>query len=372
MIFWVLASALTLVSILVLARALWRGHDTVGSRAARLGVYRHRLRELDDEFAAGKIGELQHADARRELEDAALDDIESASASDDRDGRPVGALVLVTVVVPAVAFTLYQALGTPRTAPAPELPTLIAELDARLAESPDDLQGWMLLGRSRVVLGDFSGAVDAWRHAQRLSPDDPTVLANLGEALVLTDSAQLTGEAAWMFDAVIATDPQNPKALWYGGLVAEARGDDALATERWRMLLTLEPPEVLRNVLERRLAAMATGAFRLDIEIELGEGASPPPEEGVLFVTAHTTDSKGTPPIAATRVPLAAWPVRVTLTDADVMLPGASLTEHDALRIVARVSASNSTMRVRGDAIGTGVWHRGDAAVRIVLDEVVE
>ena len=94
---------------------------------------------------------------------------------------------------------------------------------------------------------------DAWRDALRVAPENPTVLANLAEALVLVDDAQLTGEAAWLLDAALAADPGNPKALWYGGLAADARGDAALAAERWRALLAQGPPDALREVIERRL-----------------------------------------------------------------------------------------------------------------------
>lgn len=369
--FWILTAALTLVPVVVLVRALWREHGVVGARAARLAVYRGRLAELDADLAAGKIGTAQHADARRELEDAAIDDVDEAQATKD-GGRPFGAVVFVVLVVPALAFALYHALGTPRPPPAQGLPALVAELDARLAETPDDLQGWMLLGRSRVVLGDFSGAVDAWRNAQRLSPDDPTVLANLGEALVLSDDATLAGEAASMFDAAIDADPGNPKALWYGGLAAEARGDDALATERWRALLALDPPDALRVVLERRLALVDADRWRVDVEVTLDERMAAPSPGAVLFVTAQATDATAGPPLAAVRVPIDGWPMRISLTDAAAMLPGAALQEHESLRVVARVSRTGAAERASGDLIGVAEWRNGDAGVSILLNDVVE
>ncbi len=370
MTFWILAAALTLIPVAVLARALWHGHESVGSRAARLAIYRNRLSELDDDRAAAKIDDAQYLAAQRELEDAALDDVETAGEATADDGRPLGALIFVSIVVPVVAFALYYTLGASRTAPAPELPNLVSELDARLAETPDDLQGWMLLGRSRVVLGDFDKAVDAWRNAQRLSPDDPTVLANLGEALVLTDASQLTGEALWMFDAALAADPHNPKALWYGGLAAEAVGNNALAATRWRELLALDPPDVLREVIERRLSG-STG-WRIEVEVVLGEGLAMPMPGAVLFVTAHAVEATSGPPLAAVRVPIDRWPLRLALTEAAAMLPDTVLAEYDALRLVARVSRAGTAARDAGDIVGRSEWRHGDELVRIVLDEVLE
>ena len=251
---WLLAGAMTLACVGVIAWALVRrGPEAVGTREARVAVYRARVAELDAEIAAGTLDAARHAEARAELEDAAAAELDAAPPAGGATPRARATLIATAIAVPAIAFSLYVTLGTPRVPTPPDLPALVDALEARLADTPDDLQGLMLLGRSRVVLGDHAGAVDAWRDALRVAPDDPTVLANLAEALVLVDDAQLTGEAAWLLDAALAVDPDNTKALWYGGLAADARGDTALAESRWRALLAQSPPDALREVIERRL-----------------------------------------------------------------------------------------------------------------------
>lgn len=254
MTFWLVAGAMTVACVAILGWALRRrGPAPVDTREPRIAVYRTRLAEIETAVAAGTLDSAGEADARAELEDAAVGELAAAPDATPTVARARTALVVVALAVPLIAWSLYGALGTPRAPTAPDLPALVAELEARLAETPDDLQGLMLLARSRGVLGDQAGAVAAWRDALRVAPDNPTVLANLAEALVLTDDAQLTGEAAWLLDAALAADPDNTKALWYGGLAADARGDTDLAAARWRALLAQDPPDALRAVIERRL-----------------------------------------------------------------------------------------------------------------------
>ena len=342
--------------------------DARDARDVRLAVWRSRRAELDAEREGGILDDARYADAVRELEDAAALELDDAHAPPPT--APGRATRVATVIaVPAIALGLYAWLGTPVAPSSPDLTGLVAELEQRLAESPDDLQGQMLLGRSRVVLGDYAGAVRAWREAQRLAPSDPGVLANLAEALVLLDASALTGEAATLIEAVLEVDPDNPKALWYGGLAADARGDHALAAQRWRALLAQEPPAALQQVLTRRLATVEATPFELTVSVSLAPGLPMPDEGAFVFVTAHA--QAGAPPLAALRVPLTAWPLELTLTERSAMIPGTDLGAHDALVLVARVSASGDAARAAGDLIGSARWIGGER-IAVEIDEVVE
>ncbi|MHA1571321.1 MAG: c-type cytochrome biogenesis protein CcmI, partial [Alphaproteobacteria bacterium] len=54
---------------------------------------------------------------------------------------------------------------------------MVAGLAERLAAEPDDLEGWLMLGRSYMVLGQSRKAVGALTQAARLAPDRPQILA---------------------------------------------------------------------------------------------------------------------------------------------------------------------------------------------------
>lgn len=264
MMLWLSAGMLTLIALVALWVMVRHRGGSQGVRDARLAVYRDRQRELDGERAAGTLDDARYAEARRELEDAAAVDLRGGSGASTARG-PGAALIIVAVVVPALAFGLYAHLGAHDELYAaaavveqspPDVSAMVARLAERMERTPDDLQGWMLLGRSRVQMGEFDAAVVAWRQAHRLAPDDATVAANLGEALVLADPVALEGEGGELFERALDADPSNPKALWYGGIGAAQRGDHLLASERWNHLLTLNPPPELVPVIRSRLEAL--------------------------------------------------------------------------------------------------------------------
>lgn len=377
---WIASIALTVAAL----AALWawprKAHDDAPDGfQARLQVLRDRRAELDAELADGRLDEARHAEACRELETRAANELEDTATvgGNGRGTKPMYAAV--AVFIPVIAFTTYLGVGGHRdmdraampAATAPELALLIEQLAERMETQPDDLQGWMLLGRSSVVLGDYPRAVMAWRRAHGLAPDDPTVLANLAEALVLLDEAALQGEAAPLIERALAADPDNPKALWYGGLLAESRGEEGLAQARWRALLAQDPPEEFRRVLEERVGGPVDADFALTVTVDLADGmeAHLPERGAVLFVTLHDPRASDGPPLAALRAIAGDFPVVARITARDAMLPGTDLSAHAGLRVVARVSLDGGAVRRAGDLYGERAWRADDgAAIAVTID----
>jgi cytochrome c-type biogenesis protein CcmH/NrfG len=64
----------------------------------------------------------------------------------------------------------------------PDVATMTARLEARLAKEPGNADGWRLLGLSRAHLGDATGAADAYSRALELMPGDAELIAALHEA----------------------------------------------------------------------------------------------------------------------------------------------------------------------------------------------
>lgn len=64
----------------------------------------------------------------------------------------------------------------------PDVATMAARLEARLAKEPGDAEGWRLLGLSRAHLGNGTGAADAYARALELKPGDAELAAALEEA----------------------------------------------------------------------------------------------------------------------------------------------------------------------------------------------
>jgi cytochrome c-type biogenesis protein CcmH len=56
---------------------------------------------------------------------------------------------------------------------------MVDALAARLKDNPDDLEGWLRLGRSYTVLGERGLAADAYKRAAALAPGRADVLSAL-------------------------------------------------------------------------------------------------------------------------------------------------------------------------------------------------
>jgi cytochrome c-type biogenesis protein CcmH len=140
---------------------------------------------------------------------------------------------------------------------------MVAGLAARLEANPDDVDGWMILARSQVVLGDEDAAETALENAIRYGPE--RVDAQIAYArIVLQDQpldAPVPPEAVAAFTRVIEQDPTHPDALWFLGLAAAQQRDFATARTHWQRLLdTLDPEsEAYRDVQSYIAALSAVG-----------------------------------------------------------------------------------------------------------------
>ena len=160
----------------------------------------------------------------------------------DRQSRIQGALMAVLVV--GAAAGLYPLWSNwnwhaPPANPAaggPDVAAMVARLEQRLRDQPDDLKGWLMLGRSYLALDRFADAVNAYGHAHQLDGQNADAAMGLGEALSLRAGGEITPEAAQLFEQALVAAPTNPKALLYGGFAAATRGDRALARSRWETL----------------------------------------------------------------------------------------------------------------------------------------
>jgi cytochrome c-type biogenesis protein CcmH len=199
-------AAMTAVAVGALLWPLFRQRGTPERSSFELGVYRDQLAEIERDVERGLIGPAEAAGARLEIERRILraaPDPAAAAPADPPGGGRRRYVLAAAVLVPVLALGLYSALGAPdlpdrpfasredRQQGDPEQPNIeamVARLEARLAASPDDLDGWLMLGRSKGALGEHRAAIEAYRRAQELAADDPRVHAGLGESLVMTSS----------------------------------------------------------------------------------------------------------------------------------------------------------------------------------------
>jgi cytochrome c-type biogenesis protein CcmH len=335
----------------------------------------------------------------------------------DRQSRVLG--VIAAVVVMGAAGGLYPLWSNwnwhaPPTAGAPadgpDVGAMVQKLEKHLQDQPDDLRGWLMLGRSYLALDRLDDAVLAYEHAHRLDSQNADAAMGLGEAESLKAGGEITPAASLLFEQALALAPDNPKALLYGGFAAATRGDRALARTRWEALKNMHPPAQIVQLLDARIAELGAlpagsgaggGAGGAAVDATAA-GTSPSPagtstspgglggavvtvkinlapalksrlvSEAPLFVFAREPGTAG-PPLAAKRLTSTAIGSQVQLSAADSMLPGRVLKSGQRVSITARVSFSGQPIPSAGDLYGELTYEVGRDGVRdLVIDRVAQ
>ena len=184
-----------------------------------------------------------------------------------RGGPLLGLGLALLLLLPMTTLLLYQGVGTPAGVAVTETPPSVADdadinqllmqLEARMAAEPDDVEGWLLLGRSYRSLQRFSESRTAFEQARRLAPEDPAVAVELAEAMIFTSPPGQPDPAVnELLEEALARAPDMQKALWLAGMMAAQRGDDARAVALWeRLMKLLEPGSGVANSVAEQLNA---------------------------------------------------------------------------------------------------------------------
>ena len=331
----------------------------------------------------------------------------AADADASRKERRISALV-IALVVPALAAGLYLTLSKWKwsetaadVAREQQMDELLDKLKAKLAENPNDVNGWLLLGRSYGTMGRYALAVDAFQNAyDRSQGENVEAMVGLGEALAMTDEASLTGRAGRLFEAALAKAPNHPKALWYGGVAALQAGNLRLGRDRLQLLLALNPPAELRSVLQRQIqdldqqlneagqggpavAAGAEGApAAAQRSIKVAVSITPQIREQLkggtlpLFILARDPLAAG-PPLAVQRHSSSDLPITVELSERDAMIAARTIASVPRVQVVARLSRSGTPQARSGDYYGEAEYDfsqnaaAGTGTLNIIIDRAV-
>lgn len=313
-----------------------------------------------------------------------------------RGPAATGAAVVVTLVLLGGAAVLYQSFSNWSWTPQADDGTpagMVGRLARRLEKNPDDLNGWLLLGRSYAQLEQFPMAVRAYQRADRLaSGSNAEALTGLAEALILAKESDLDGRAGRLFEQALLLDPSSTKVLFYSAIAAMERGEKPLALERFQRLLVNNPPPEVRRLIEGAVAqlqapaaASAAAPAARAPQAASGQAAAPASVAAVplritldpkvaaqvqagaaLFVLARTPGERG-PPLAAKRLQ-ASFPQDVTLLASDAMLAGTGFAVGQQIEVVARVANGGGAIARSGDPVGSArvtVGQGGTIALRI-------
>ncbi|MBT8081388.1 MAG: tetratricopeptide repeat protein [Gammaproteobacteria bacterium] len=306
----------------------------------------------------------------------------------------IATVIVFTVGASAALYNQIGSPGVPSGRASEDLPGMedaIASLRSRLAENPEDAEGWSLLGRTYMSLGNFGGAVEAYETAMDIEgANRAQTMVDLAVAILNRDQSAIEGRTASLIESALALEPNNQPALFYSGVAAANRGDTDTAASRWEILLGLNPPDNVRSVLEQGIAewrgeappapaaqpvAAAEAAAQdgvVSARITLSdEAVDAMKRDANVFIIARDPAAPS-PPIAVTRRLLSELPTVVSLSDAESMVEGRNLSMFAEIELLARVSLSGSPAAASGDWFGSILVRPAEnASVFLTIDQQI-
>ena len=277
--FTIIAAVMILIALALLAPALLRKRQLAASDRDQQNVMiaRERLEEMELDLTSGKVTQDEFDQAKMELEQALLQDLEQEDGPGQVSAGP-GKLTLggIAVAVPVIAISMYMLLGTPemvefdaskrvphnsskQQAAMPSKEQMLATLKQRLQEKPDDAEGWFLLGRTYMMLDEYPKAVQAYETLLKLSGEESTIMLSLADALTMVQGGSMQGRPAELIRKSIKAEPDSQTALWMGGMLESQQGNYAQAIAHWKKLESMlgDEPEAQEKV--RSMITMLEG-----------------------------------------------------------------------------------------------------------------
>jgi cytochrome c-type biogenesis protein CcmH len=258
MILWIIFALMTAAAILAVLWPLGR-KAAAGRGGNDLAVYQDQLEEIGRDRGTGLIGQAEAEAARVEVSRRLLAADVEASAAQPAAGaaqslwRRRAAAIAALIVLALLPLCFYLVLGSPnvpgqpafarvKAAPGDQsIDALVGQVEAHLAKSPNDGNGWEVIAPVYLRLGRFDDAVMARRKALTLNGETATRDADLGEALVAAANGVVTDEAKHVFETAVTREPHEAKARYFLGLADEQDGNRTGAAARWRAMLEEAP-----------------------------------------------------------------------------------------------------------------------------------
>ena len=399
--FWIVAAVMAATAVALVLVPLLRARPRPAGpsdREANLEVLRGQRREIEADIAAGTLPADAREEALAELVGRAANDLPAEEApTPPAAKKPVALAAALAIAIPALAFGIYLALGSPRALDATlhgnaarpdekQIVAMVEGLAAKVKDRPDDARGWALLARSMAGLGRFKESADAYAHLVTLVPNDAQVYADYADALGMAQGRKLAGKPVELARRALALDPNNVKAMALLATEAADAGRFAESVRHWEGLRAVLPPDSddVRQVnaiidemkaqvpggKAKEAAAKGKEAVTGTVTIAPAVAANVKGDE-VLFVFAR---AEGGPkvPLAVVRASARELPLKFTLDDSQAMAPGMNLSSAATVRIEARVSRSGNATPQSGDVVGaSAVVKPGARDVRVVLDKVL-
>jgi len=346
---------------------------------ANAKVYRDQILDLDREHDSGHISDEEWQQSRDELSLRLLEDTSAVDDPAAKTEKPaIWTAVVLAVALPLGSMGMYMwvgqpealnplALKTPDQVDPKDLTKMAQTLAEKLQDKPDNLQGWVMLGRTYRTLENFDAALRAYDSALKLSDDDDLKLERI-EVIAMQRQGQFEGEPWNVIREVLQRDPQHFGALLTAGSASYAEGKFADALKYWEQ--ARKPLDANNSDLAGLESAIATVRERLgmppakaapaaasglnvtgqvNLSASLKSKASP---NDVVFIYATPANSDRMP-LAIFKTTVSQLPFNFTLDDSTAMAPDRKLSAAGEVMVKVRVTKSGNAMPQSGDLSGS-------------------
>jgi len=420
--FYIIVSGLiTLVLLIVAFPWLRNKNHAKQDSLSNTQIVKQRLAELDREVQEGLISEHDKRQAVDELKLALVDESAFQSHKTGNAKLPLAIGAVLAIACGVVVYAQVNQMGRVTQASQaiealPELSQQLASGNAnnltqqdiaslalairqRLREEPEDDTGWMYFGRLMLSIGQEVQAIEAIDKAVSLAPSNSANRITLAQALMTTGDVNNLERAQSILLGLLNDNPANDNLALMMAVVSAQLGDLENTQRFYKQVEGKLPADsdmaqrlvarikelqgntsemvALQNtaaeITDTTIAQNASSEAQNDsskaqtgfnITVNLSDDASiEAPKDGFLIVFAQDANSDNKMPAAVVKLPIEDFPVSVTLTTENAMMPQFTLATLSDVVVTARLSKDGNV------AVSKGEW-QGSVSASVTANEI--
>ena len=287
-----------------------------------------------------------------------------------------------------------------------DIASLALAIRQRLREEPEDDTGWMYFGRLMLSIGQEVQAIEAIDKAVSLAPSNSANRITLAQALMTTGDVNNLERAQSILLGLLNDNPANDNLALMMAVVSAQLGDLENTQRFYKQVEGKLPADsdmaqrLVARIKELQgnasvMAALQNTAAEItdtstaqnasseaknasseaqsdsseaqtgfNITVNLSDDANTKaPKEGFLIVFAQDANSDNKMPAAVVKLPIEDFPVSVTLTTENAMMPQFTLATLSDVVVTARLSKDGNV------AVAKGEW-QGSVSARVTANEI--
>ena len=358
---WTLLILLWLISLGFVGYFFYRPLKNKNIEQTNIEIAKEKIAQLEIDVKNGVLDKSVFEEAKEDV--LKMLTLDEASVSDNKiinNKVSVAVLVIVSILSLLILVASYIGLGNPDAIvaqkPQPSIDSLLYKMEQHLAENPEDVKAWSMLGKTYFSMQKLQKANNAFTKAYQLKPNDAEIVLSLASGLAAMNNNQLLGRPVQLIQKVLQQNPNNVKALWLAGYATYQAGNYPLAQKTWEKtysLMTESDPErkmIAQYIVDiKRLQVEETADVKVTVSVSLAQNIKANPNDFVMVYARTPVGMKM--PVAIKKIRVSDLPTTVILTDADAAMPTRKLSQIDKVIVFVRLSKTGQAIQQADDVI---------------------